>query len=55
MASKAQDAEFRHPDAAGLRRAPTLCSPSNAASKTGAGLTSLIGGLAALQPLDPKI
>ena len=55
MAGKAQDAEFRHPDAAGLRRAPTPCSPSNAASKTGARPTSSIGGLAALQPLDPKI
>ena len=35
-------------------RKPMPCSPSNAASKTGAGLTSSIGELTALQPLDQK-
>ena len=52
MAGKARDAEFCHPDAAGQRRAPTPCSPSNAASKTGAGPTSSIGGMAAPQSLN---
>ena len=40
---------------AGRRQTPTLCSPSNAGLKTGAGPTSSIAGLAALQPLDSKI
>ena len=35
--------------------APTSCSPSDAASKTCAGPTSSIGGLAAKQPHDQKI
>ena len=54
MAGKARDAEFRHPDAAGQRRAPKPCSPSNAASKTGAGPTSSIGGMATPQSLNQK-
>ena len=41
--------------AAGRRRAPTPCSPSNAASTTTDGLTSSIGGPAAPQPPGPKI
>ena len=38
----------------GRKRAPTACSPSDAASKTGAGPTSSIGGLAASQPHNQK-
>ena len=42
-------------DATGRRRAPTPCSPSNAASTTPAGPTSSIGGPAETQLPDPKI
>ena len=41
--------------AAGRKRVPTPCSPPNGASKTTAGLTSSIGGLAAPQPHDQKM
>ena len=41
--------------AVGRRRAPTPCSPSNAASTTTDGPTSSIGGPAAPQPPGPKI
>ena len=54
-ASKSPAAASSGPDAAGRRPEPTPCSPSNAASKTGARPTSSIGELAKLQPLDPKI
>ena len=53
-ASKSSAADSSGPDATGQRPEPIPCSPSNAASKTGAGPTSSIGELAALQPLDQK-
>ena len=50
---KAQPDDGR--DAAGRKRAPTLCSPPNAASKTTDGPTSSTGGPVASQPPDPEI
>ena len=47
--------QLKRAGAAGRKRAPTPCSPLNAASNTTAGLTSSIGGLAAPQPHDQKM
>ena len=41
-------------NATGRKHAPTHCSPSDAASKTGVGPTSSIGGLAARPPPDQR-
>ena len=53
-ASRSSGAASSGRGAAGRKRAPTPCSPSNAASKTTDGPTSSIGGPAAPQPSDQK-
>ena len=54
-ASASSGASSKEPGAFGRKREPTPCSPSNAASKTGAGPTSSMGGLAAPQPHNQKM
>ena len=53
-ASASSGAGSKERGAADRKRAPTPCSPPDAASKTGAGPTSSIGGLAASQSRDQR-
>ena len=54
LSSRSSGAVSSGRDAAGRKRAPTLCSPSNAAAKTINGPTSLIGGPVVPQPPDQR-